>query len=44
MSDDQDGCERGMFLLVLANPGSPGQRPLNGCVPVCVFMHVHVLL
>jgi len=24
-----------MFLLVAAYPGSPGQRPLNGCV--CVF-------
>ena len=25
-----------MFLLVLAYPGSPGQRLLNGCVYVCV--------
>jgi len=26
-----------MFLLVPAYPGSPGQKPLNGCVCVCVF-------
>jgi len=26
-----------MFLLVPAYPGSPGQRPLNGCVCVCVL-------
>ena len=26
----------GFAYLVLANPGSPGKRPLNGCVCVCV--------
>jgi len=34
MSDDQDGCEW-VFLLVVAYPGSPGPKPLNGCVCVC---------
>ena len=33
MSDDQDGCEW-VFLLVVAYPGSPGPKPLNGCVCV----------
>ena len=37
MSDDQDGCERGMFLLVLANPGSPGPKAVKRlCACVCV--------
>ena len=36
MSDDQDGCEWVSFLLVPAHPGCPGQKPLNGCVCVCV--------
>jgi len=27
----------GFTFLVLAHPGSPGQRPLNGFVCVCVF-------
>ena len=26
----------GFTFLVPAHPGSPGQRPLNGCVCVCV--------
>jgi len=26
-----------VFLLVLAYPGCPGQKPLNGCVCVCVL-------
>ena len=26
-----------MFLLVPAYPGSPDQRPLNGCACVCVY-------
>jgi len=33
MSDDQVAC----VSLVLAYPGCPGQKPLNGCVCVCVY-------
>jgi len=31
----------GFTFLVPAHPGSPGQRPLNGCV--CVF-YLHIFL
>jgi len=31
MSDDQDGCE-----WVSVSSGCPGQKPLNGCVCVCL--------
>ena len=27
-----------MFLLVPTCPGCPGQKPLNACVCVCVFL------
>ena len=30
----------GFTFLVLANPGSPGKGPLNGCVCVCVCVLV----
>ena len=33
-----------MFLLVPAYLGCPGQKPLNGCVCVCVRACVRVLL
>ena len=39
MSDDQDGCEWGMFLLVPAHPGSPGQRAVKWLC-VCVTAHL----
>ena len=32
-----------MFLLVPAYPGCPGQKPLNGCVCVCVSLIVRQL-
>ena len=32
-----------MFLLVPAYPGSPGPKPLNGCVCVCVFVCVSLV-
>jgi len=28
----------GFTFLVLAHPGSPGKRPLNGCVCVCSML------
>jgi len=32
-----------MFFLVLAYPGSPGQRVVKQvCVCVCVYVHVYV--
>ena len=38
----------GEFLLVPAYPGSPDQRPLNGCVRacvrVCVIKYIAVVL
>ena len=45
MEEDDKGCPMirmglsgWMFLRVLAYPGSPGQRALNGCVCVCVVL------
>jgi len=32
-----------VFLLVPAYPGCPGQKPLNGCVCVCVSLIVRQL-
>ena len=32
MIDDQDRCEWVNVTLLPANPGSSGQRSLNGCV------------
>jgi len=33
----------GFTFLVLAHPGSPDKRPLNGCVCVCACARVCVL-
>ena len=34
----------GFTFLVPAHPGSPRQRPLNGCVCVCTELHLHMAL
>ena len=39
MSDDQDGCE----CVSVSSRVVPDQRPLNGCVCVCVLVLFGVL-
>ena len=43
MSDDQVGCEL-VSVSSGASPGCPGQKPLNGCVCVCVRACMCVLV
>ena len=38
MSNDQDGCEWVSFFWYRPTRVVPDQRPLNGCVYVCVVM------
>jgi len=40
MSDDQDGCEWVSFFWYWPTRVVPYQRPLNGCVCVCVYVPV----
>jgi len=49
MEEDDKGCPMirlgvsgRVFLLVPAYPGCPGQKPLNGCVCVCIGSVYHL--
>ena len=53
MSDDQDGCEWVVFLLVPAYPGSRGPTSVKrlcvcvcvrACVRACAFIYYHYLI